>query len=79
MLMLVPAMALAQLTDGKVYNIVNVAHPSSSMAPAAASQMSIEEKRQYADVIINNDGTLEETEQTVQARWNETKQMLNNV
>lgn len=42
LLMLVPAMALAQLTDGKVYNIVNVAHPSSSMAPAAASQMSIE-------------------------------------
>ena len=42
-----------------------------------ASQMSIEEKRRYADVIINNDGTLEETEQTVRARWHETKQMIN--
>ena len=42
-----------------------------------ASQMSIEEKRRYADVIINNDGTLEETEETVRARWHETKQMLN--
>ena len=42
-----------------------------------ASQMSIEEKRRYADVIINNDGTLEETEQTVRTNWTETKRMLN--
>ncbi len=42
-----------------------------------ASQMSIEEKRRYADVIIDNDGTLEETVHTVQARWAEVKQMLN--
>ncbi len=42
-----------------------------------ASQMSIEEKRRYADVIINNDGTLEETEQAVCEKWNEVKRMLN--
>lgn len=42
-----------------------------------ASQMSIEEKRQYADVIIDNDGTLADTEYTVRARWDEVKRMLN--
>ena len=41
------------------------------------SQMSIDENRRYADVIINNDGTLEETEQTVRTNWTETKRMLN--
>ena len=42
-----------------------------------ASQMSIEEKRRYADVIIDNNGALETTIHTVQAKWAEVKQMLN--
>ena len=41
------------------------------------SQMSIEEKRRYADVIIDNNGALETTIHTVQAKWAEVKQMLN--
>ena len=42
-----------------------------------ASQMSIADKRQYADVIIDNDGALYETEHIVKARWDELKRMIN--
>ena len=42
-----------------------------------ASQMSIEEKCRYADIIINNDGTLEETDRAVREKWNEIKRILN--
>lgn len=41
-----------------------------------ASQMSIEAKRQYADIIIENDGVLEETERDVRAKWNELKRTI---
>ncbi|MBO5245272.1 MAG: dephospho-CoA kinase [Selenomonadales bacterium] len=41
-----------------------------------ASQMSIEAKRQYADVIIENDGTLAETERDVKVKWNELKRVI---
>lgn len=41
-----------------------------------ASQMSIEAKRQYADIIIENDGVLEETERDVRAKWNELKRTV---
>lgn len=41
-----------------------------------ASQMSVASKRQYADVIIENDGTLKETEQSVKTAWNKLTRML---
>lgn len=42
-----------------------------------ASQMSVADKRQYADVIIENDGTPEETAICVKRQWSELIRMLN--
>jgi dephospho-CoA kinase len=36
-----------------------------------AAQMPLEEKRKYADVIIDNGGSLEETKQQIQQAWKE--------
>lgn len=44
-----------------------------------ASQMSIEDKRRYSDVIIENDGTQEETARFVRQQWHELMRMLGKV
>jgi dephospho-CoA kinase len=42
-----------------------------------ASQMPIEEKRAYADFLIDNRGSIEETEQQVREVWSELTRLVN--
>lgn len=41
-----------------------------------ASQMSIAVKRKYADVVIENDGTIEETQTSVRVHWQKLMSMI---
>ena len=44
-------------------------------ATILANQLSIEEKKSYADYVINNEGTIEETREKVEELWEELKKL----